>query len=187
MTPFLRRKAVQFVIAVALWLVSSLVALNTPDGSWVWDFTPLVILLMLTPMAAFACAILYLFELGEALRASKTRRRLLGIALGLLQFLSGLLCLAVGLAIILWVFYVIFVKRLPEYLGGIQTPGLAPLLLLTLLFTPTRKFLLSLFFKTLGQPLMYAQYGYARMIGAFRPPPPEEAPSLEAADKDKPS
>ncbi|MDR2365693.1 MAG: hypothetical protein LBD68_07550 [Zoogloeaceae bacterium] len=180
------RLALKFVAAVVVWLASSFVALNSPDGPGIRDSMPLVILLLLTPMVSFGCVILCLFDLGAALRASKTRRRrLLGVALGLPQFLFGLLCLAVGLAISLWVFYLLFVERLPKYLGGIPALGLL-LLLLALLFTPTGKFLLSICFDTLlRQPLMYVRFGYARMISAFQLRPPEETPSLEAADKDE--
>jgi hypothetical protein len=58
-------------------------------------------------MFTFVCLIVCYLDLAKALRAH-ARWRFLGLALGLPQFLLGLLCLAMGLAIIACAFYTLF-------------------------------------------------------------------------------
>jgi hypothetical protein len=167
-SPRLRRAATKFALAVAVCLASSFLALNTPDGSWVLDWALLFILLSLTQVVSFACIILCFFELFGALRAVCVRRPFLGLLFDIPQFLFGLFCFVMGLGLIVVGCYIIFVERLPESLGEIQT--LALVLLLAVLFvTPAKTVLLPFLIVTFQPLLIMMLFGLDNMTNLFRP------------------
>jgi hypothetical protein len=82
---------------------------------------------------ALPLSILWWFELGAEWRqasADHPRKRLAGWLMGLPQALFGLLCTAVGMAMLGWALYNTFWTRDPAYSGGLLTFGLAPTLIL---------------------------------------------------------
>lgn len=80
---------------------------------------------------ALPLVILLWFDLGHELRsspASSRAGRAVGLLMGVPQALFGLLCAAVGIAIICWVLYNSFWERDPNYTGGFLTLGVGPVL-----------------------------------------------------------
>lgn len=97
---------------------------------------------------ALPLSILWWFDLGAGWRqagAENAWKRLAGRLMGLPQALFGLLCTAIGLALLGWVLYNSFGPRDPAYSGGFLTFGLAPTLVL---------------------------FGTGLILAAFRRPPP---------------
>ena len=82
-------------------------------------------------VAGLPLTILLWIDLGRELRTlpGKNRgSRAAGLLMGIPQALFGVLCLAVGLAIICWVLYNSLWRRDPNYSGGWLSFGIAPLL-----------------------------------------------------------
>lgn len=90
-------------------------------------------LFFLSLVTGLLFAILFWFDLGRQLRNLTRPSRAehtLGILMGVPQALFGLICAAIGMAIVLWVLYNTFVERQPRYIGGFMTLGLGPALAL---------------------------------------------------------
>lgn len=112
--------------AVKLVLSLTTMALSLPlmglNGWFGWGVT-----------IGFILSILYWFDLARELRnAPSTSRalRIIGLLMGVPQASFGLLCAAIGLAIVIWVPYNSFVERQPEYTGGFMSLGIGPVLIL---------------------------------------------------------
>jgi hypothetical protein len=75
-------------------------------------------------------SILYWFDYGRELRARPPKSRALrivGFLMGVPQALFGLLCMAAGIAIIVWVLYNSLWRHDSAYTGGFLTFGIGPL------------------------------------------------------------
>jgi len=81
----------------------------------------------LTFIVAFLFSILYWVDFGSALRDLENPRmwqRVLGFVFGVPQALLGLTSIAIGLAMVVWVPYRIFVEGASDYAGGFGALGL---------------------------------------------------------------
>jgi len=82
-------------------------------------------------LLGFILAILWWMDLGRLLRVLENPtwwQRVLGILFGVPQALFGLVCVAAGGSIIVWVIWNSFIEREPEYSGGFLTFGVGPML-----------------------------------------------------------
>lgn len=78
-------------------------------------------------------SILYGFDLAAECRNAPPSNRLLRIAcraLAVPQALFGLICAAIGMAIVLWILYNTFIDRQPQYRPQLFGLGVGPVLLL---------------------------------------------------------
>jgi len=72
---------------------------------------------------------LYLMDYSRELRRAPNPSgivRVFALLMSLPEAIFGLLTIAFGVAMILWVLYNSFIKRLPEYSGGFLTFGIGP-------------------------------------------------------------
>lgn len=118
----MRKTALKLGLAIAAMPLSLLLIRVTHNSFF---FLPFLI--------SFPFVILYWIDLGREIRSAPGLGRLgraLGILMGVPQALFGLLCAAIGLAMIVWVLYNTFVERQPEYTGGFLTLGIGPVLVL---------------------------------------------------------
>jgi hypothetical protein len=171
--PRLRKKAAKFAFAVTVWLASSCLMVNIPDVSdSLW-----MAILFVPFMASFVCAVFCFFDLFSVLRFACARWRFLRLVFGITQFLFGLLCFVMGLAINIWVLFQTFylVEFLLEVLGGTQTLAFV-LLLVALCFIPVIKHsILNVLGYILLLPLLeIAHPGYRCMETAFQADSPKK-------------
>jgi len=81
----------------------------------------------LTFIVAFLFSILYWVDFGSTLRDLENPsmwQRMLGFAFGVPQALLGLTSIAIGLAMVVWVPYRIFVEGASDYVGGFGALGM---------------------------------------------------------------
>lgn len=82
-------------------------------------------------IAGFIFTLLYCMDLGQELRdGDGWASRVLGILLGVPQALLGLCCVALGVTMIGWVLYNMFIERDEHYTGGLMAFGFGPAMVL---------------------------------------------------------
>ena len=122
------RPALMKLAAVTLFLCCMAVFISQTDSEgWL---TLWFVLFIFVGLPVFIMSVM---DLGKTLRESQSPSYLvmiLGMLLGVPQALLGLVAIALGAAIVVWVLYNTFVERQPEYTGGFLTFGLGPALIL---------------------------------------------------------
>jgi hypothetical protein len=84
-------------------------------------------------LVGFVLSIMFWLDLGRLLRQLENPtpwQRVLGVLFGIPQALFGLVCVAIGSAIVVWVLYNSLVERSTAYSGGFLTFGIGPALVL---------------------------------------------------------
>jgi hypothetical protein len=118
----MRKIALKLGVAIAAMPLSLLLIRVTQNGFFFLPF-----------LLSFPFVILYWVDLGREIRNTPNLGRpgrAVGFLMGVPQALFGLLCTAIGLAIVIWVLYNTFVERQPDYTGGFLTLGIGPALIL---------------------------------------------------------
>lgn len=111
-----REVAIKLSVAMGLMVLSVLCLRFTHN-----DF------FFLTFIVAFLFSILYWIDFGGVLRDLENPRwwqRILGVLFGIPQALLGLTSIAIGIALVVWVPYRIFIEGASDYAGGLGALGL---------------------------------------------------------------